>query len=90
MEKLGCGSAMRTYSMNDARDPYDLEEDAMGKNIRVGNDEIESKGRRHQDTPPYITAIMRSLRVEMHNYREYNERMIKAHEEQNQLNAAML
>ena len=33
---------------------------------------------------------MRSLRVEMQSYIEDNERMIKAQEEQNHLNAAML
>ena len=33
---------------------------------------------------------MRILRVEMQIYREDNERLVKAHEEHNQLNAAML
>ena len=33
---------------------------------------------------------MRSLRVEMQSYRADNERLVKAQEEQNQLNAAML
>ena len=33
---------------------------------------------------------MRSLGVEMQSYREDNERLVKAQEEQNQLNAAML
>ena len=37
IEKVGFGSAMRTYSMNDAHDPYGHEADAMGENIRVGN-----------------------------------------------------
>ena len=30
------GSSMRTYSMNDAKDPYEHEIDSMGGNIRVG------------------------------------------------------
>ena len=54
------------------------------------NDETESNGRIFQDTPPYFAATMRSLRVEMQSYREDNERLVKAQEEQNQLNAAML
>ena len=48
----------------------------MGENVRVGNDDIESNGRRFQETPRDIEATMRSL--------------IKAQEEQHQLNAAML
>ena len=47
MEKLVFGSTMRTYSMNDAQDPYEHEADAMGENIRVGNAETESNGRRY-------------------------------------------
>ena len=50
--------------MNDAQDPYEVEEDAMGENFRVGNDETESNGRIFQDTPPYFAATMRSLRVD--------------------------
>ena len=62
----------------------------MGENIQVGNTETKSNGRRFQETPPYFAATMRSLRVEMQSYREYNEILVKAQEEQNQLNAAML
>ena len=76
--------------MNDAQDPNDYKEDAMGENIRVGNAKIESNGRIFQDTPPDFAATMRSLRVEMQSYRADNERLAKAQEEHNQLNAAML
>ena len=62
----------------------------MGENVRVRNDETESNGRIFQDTPLDIAATMRSLRVELQSYIEDNERMIKAHEEQNQLNVTML
>ena len=48
----------------------------MGENVRVGNDDIESNGRRFQETPLDIASTMRSL--------------IKVQEEQHQLNAAML
>ena len=48
----------------------------MGENVCNGNDGIESNGRRFQETSSDVTATMRSL--------------IKAHEEQHQLNAPML
>ena len=83
--KVGFGLAMKINSMNDAQDPYEHEEDAMG-----GNVETKSNGRILQETPIDFAATMRSLRVEMQSYREDNERMIKAQEEQNQLNTAML
>ena len=51
--------------MNDEQDPYEFEEDAMGENVIVGNDETKSNGRRFQDTPPDIAATMTSLRVEV-------------------------
>ena len=78
MEKLGFGSAMRIYYMNDAHHIYDHEADALGKNIRVENVETVSNGRIYRENPPYIAATMRTLRVEMQSYREDNERMIKA------------
>ena len=68
--------------MNDyAWDPNAHKEDAMGENVRIGNPEIESNGRRFQDTPPDFAATMRSLRVEIQNYRADNERLIKAQDE---------
>ena len=60
---------MRTHDGYDARDSY--ERDAMGENVRNGNDDIESNGRRFQETPSDVAATMRSL--------------IKAQEEQYQL-----
>ena len=48
------GSAVKTYDMNDAQNPYEHEEDDMGENIRVRNDEKESKGRRFQVTPQIL------------------------------------
>ena len=55
----------------------------MEENVRVGNVETESNGRRFQDTPPDFVATMRSLRVDMKSYRADNERSVKAQEEQN-------
>ena len=74
---------MRTYNMNNAHDPYEHEAGSMGGEIRVGNVETESNGRRYQETPPDIAATMRSLRVDLQSYRENNERMIKSQEEKN-------
>ena len=67
---------MRTHNGYDARDSYECARDAMGETVRVGNDDIESNGRRFQETLPDIATTMRSL--------------IKAQEEQHHLNVAML
>ena len=88
--KFGFGLAMRINSMNDAQDPYDFDVDSIGENIQVGNVETKSNGRRYQETSPDITTTMRSLRVELQSCREENERMLKAQEDQNQINAAIL
>ena len=76
--------------MNDAHDPYEPETNSIGENIQVENDETKSNGRTNQETPPDIAATMRILRVEFQSCREDNERMIKAQEEKNHLNAVML
>ena len=67
---------MRTHDGYDAQDSYERARDAMRKNVRNGNDDIESNGRRFQETPSDVAATMRSL--------------IKSQEEQHQLNAAVL
>ena len=67
---------MRTHDGYDARDSYERAEDAMGENVRNRNDDIESNGRRFQETPSNVAATMRIL--------------IKAQEEQQQLIVAML
>ena len=67
---------MRTHDGYDARDSYEQAEDAMGENVRNRNDDIESNGGRFQETPSDVAATMRSL--------------IRAQEEQHQLNAVML
>ena len=67
---------MRTHDGYDARDSYEHAGDAMGENVHNGNDDIESNGRRFQETPSDVVATMRSL--------------IKAQEEKHQLNAAIL
>ena len=51
---------MRTHDRYDARDSYERAEDAMGENVRNRNDDIESNGRRFQETPD-VAATMRSL-----------------------------
>ena len=52
---------MRTHDRYDARDSYERARDAMGENVQVGNDDIDSNGRRFQETPPDIAATMRIL-----------------------------
>ena len=68
--------SMRTHDGYDSWDSHEQAEDAMGENGRNRNDDIESNGRRFQETPSDVAATMRSL--------------IKAQEEHHQLNAAML
>ena len=48
----------------------------MGENVHNGNDDIESNGRRFQGTSFEVAATVRSL--------------VKAQEEQHQLNATIL
>ena len=67
---------MRNHDGYDARDSYERVEDAMEENVRNGNDDIESNGRRFQGTPSEVATTMRSL--------------VKAQEEQHQLNATIL
>ena len=62
----------------------------MGENVRVGNDDTESNGRIFQDTPLDFVATMRILRVDLQSCIEDNDRMLKAQEDQNQINAAIL
>ena len=74
--KVSCGSAMITHDGYDVWNSYERAWYSMGENAKVGNDDIESNGRRFQETSSDIAATMRSL--------------IKAQEEQHQLNAVML
>ena len=67
---------MITHDGYDAQDSYEHAKDDMGKNARNGNDDIEYNGKRFQGTLSEVATTMRSL--------------IKAQEEQHQLNAAML
>ena len=67
---------MRTHDGYDAPDSYERAGDAMGENVRNGNDDIEYNGKIFQETPSEVAATMRSL--------------IKSQKEQQQLNAAML
>ena len=66
---------MRTDNTNDYEwDPNPHKEDAIGENVRIGNVETDSNGRRFQDTPPDFATTIRSLKVEIQSYRAYNER----------------
>ena len=59
--KVNGGLDMRTHDGYDAQGSYEHARDAMGENVWVGNDDIESNGRRFQETPSDIAAAMRSL-----------------------------
>ena len=75
---------------DDAQNPNEYEEDAMGENLQVGNADTVSNGRILQETPPDFTSTIRSLMAEMPSYKADNEILVKDQEEKNQMNAAML
>ena len=52
---------MRTHDVNDAQDSYERVRDAMGENVCNRNDDIESNGRRFEETSSDVAATMRSL-----------------------------
>ena len=52
---------MRTHDGYDARDSYERARDAMGENVCNGNDDIESNGRRFQETPSDVAATIMNL-----------------------------
>ena len=52
---------MRTHDGYDSWDSYEHARDSMGENVYNGNDDIESNGRRFQETPSDVAATMRSL-----------------------------
>ena len=52
---------MRTHDGYDVRDSYEHAGDAIGENVRNGNDDIEFNGRRFQETLSDVAATMRSL-----------------------------
>ena len=52
---------MRTHDGYDAQESYERVEHSIGENVRNGNDDIDSNGRRFQGTPSEIAATMRSL-----------------------------
>ena len=60
-DKVRGGSVMITHDGYDARDSYERAKDAMGENVRNGNDDIDSNGRIFQETPSDVAATMRIL-----------------------------
>ena len=74
---------MRTHDGYDARDSCECAEGATGENVYNGNNDIESNGRRFQETPSDVAATPSNVVATMRIF-------IKSQEEQHQLNAAML
>ena len=52
---------MITHDGYDAQDSYKHAGVSMGENVWNGNDDIESNGRRFQETPSDVIDTMRSL-----------------------------
>jgi hypothetical protein len=81
---------MRTRDMEDAQGSYNHEDEIKGLHISMGNVETESNGHRSKVEPMELVETMRSLQKEVQSYREDNERLIRAQEEQNQINTQLL
>ena len=84
METPSLGWTKKVIIMDDAHDSYESETNAMGENIQVHNEEIESNGRIIQVNPLGIAKTTRILRVELQSCRVDNERTIRDQEEYKQ------
>ena len=76
--------------MGEGKVPYSLEEEARGQNINVGNEEIECSAYRANIEPIEMMETMKNLRMEVQSCRPDNERMLRAREQQNQLNIQLM
>ena len=68
---------MRTHDGYDAQDSYECAGDAMGENVRNGNDEIKSNGRRFQekvsDSGLYVMHLTVVLLTRLQNHKHLQE-----------------
>ena len=76
--------------MDEGEFPYNHGEDAKGQDMSVGNAETKTNGHRENVNPREFVETMRSLRMEVQSYREDNERLLKAQEQQNELNTQLV
>jgi len=67
--------------MEDEHGTYNHEEAIKGMNINLGNEDIDSNGHRDGMEPLEIVETTTSLKMEVHNYRAYNERLIRSQKE---------
>ena len=67
---------MRTHDGYDAQDSYERARDDMGENDRNKNDDIESNGRRFQETPSNVATTMRSLIISQEEKQHLNATML--------------
>jgi hypothetical protein len=54
------------------------------------NRDEESNERRAVETPPYLAENVRSLRAEVHRFKDDNERLIKEQDKQIEINTILL
>jgi predicted RNase H-like nuclease (RuvC/YqgF family) len=76
--------------MKDAQGAFSHEKEAKGQNISVGDEETKSNGHRSRVEPTKLVQSMRCLRMEVQSYRADNEKIMRAQEEQNQINTQLL
>ena len=53
------------------------DKEAEGQNTRVGNAEIESKGRKGKGKQEMLIETVRSLKMEVQSYKADNERLMR-------------
>jgi hypothetical protein len=78
---------MRIEEMKEGEGASIHDKEAKGQNTRVGNEETESnrcKGKEEKET---LIEIVRSLKMEVHSYKEDNERIMR---EKSQINYRVL
>jgi hypothetical protein len=78
---------MRIEEMGEDERASSHDKEAEGQNTRVGNAETESNGRKGKGEKETLIEMVRSLKMEVHGYKEDNERLMR---EKIQINARVL
>jgi hypothetical protein len=76
------GHYIGNRDMEDAQGSYIHEDEVKGLHVSMGNVETKSNGHRSRVEPIELVETMRSLQKEVKSYREYNERMMRDHQEE--------
>jgi hypothetical protein len=78
---------MQIWDMEEGEGAFSHEKEAKGQNISVGNAKTNSNGNISREDQATLLETVRRLKVEMHSYKEDNEKMVR---EQNQINVQVM